>query len=139
PMADVQDASPDRVPAEVVAARLDKNVRLAAAALSDGKARLHVFLQPAIFTTAKSLSRREAKLPPTPLGIHRAEPEYYKECSRRIGERLGAGAVAANAAFTDLKTVFDRMPATEEVFLDNFHFGDRGNLAIAEAMVNAIL
>lgn len=138
-MADVQDVSSERVPPETVATRLQKNVRLAAGALAMKNARLHVFLQPAIFTSQKALSLREARLPATPLGIYRAEPEYYRECARRIGDRLGTGGEPANAAFTNLRSVFDRSPQTEEIFLDNFHFGDRGNQAIAEAMLNAIL
>jgi len=30
--------------------------------------------------------------------------------------------------------VFDGADATEEIFLDSFHFGDRGNRLLAEAL-----
>ena len=135
-MKDVQDASRGSVPASTVAARLRKNVQLGAMALSLVDARLHVFLQPDLFTTAKALTPRErAFFSPS----DRVKPDYYRECSRKIGELLGSSGIPANASFTNLHPVFDETPQTEEIFLDSFHFGDRGNLIIAQAMVDAIL
>ena len=125
PMADVQDTSSERVPPELVAARLQKNVRLASGALSLANARLHVFLQPAIVTTDKPLTQHEKGLRFGKSGYF-TDPEYYKECYQRIAALLGDRGVPANAAFTNLAGLFDRVPETQDIFLDSYHFGDRG-------------
>ena len=137
PMVDVQDASPDRVPPELVAARLQKNARLASGALSLVNARLHVFLQPAVVTTDKALTQHEKGLRFGKSGYF-ADPEYYKDCYQRIAALLGNGGLPANAAFTNLAALFDQVPATQDVFLDSYHFGDRGSLLIAQAMAETI-
>jgi hypothetical protein len=46
--------------------------------------------------------------------------------------------VPANAAFTNLAGLFDRVPETQDIFLDSLHFGDRGSLMIAQAIVETI-
>jgi len=132
-MVNVQDSSPQRVPPQTVATRLEKNVRLASAALSLENARLHVFLQPGIPTTAKALSSRERGLRDSFDGV-----AYHQECYRHIRETLGVAELPANSAFTDLTAVFDGIPETQEVFLDRFHVGDHGNRAIAKAIVDSI-
>ncbi|MGH7897819.1 MAG: hypothetical protein ACREQQ_07695 [Candidatus Binatia bacterium] len=138
-MANVQDVAKRPLPPDTVARGLEKNVRLAASALAPARARLHVFLQPAAFTSGKPLTRREAGMRPTGDWLKFSDPNYYQECSRAIGARLTEGVLPPNAEFTDLTTLFDQVPATQEIFVDSFHFGDRGNLAIAEAMAKAIL
>lgn len=135
PMVDVQDVAPDRVPPEIVAARLQKNVRLAAGALALGNARLHVFLQPAIATTGKALSPREKRMLSRFGSFMSAD--YYHDSYRHIAELLGQGQLPANTSFTDLSGRFDGIPETPEVFLDFYHFGDRGNFMIAQSMVDA--
>jgi hypothetical protein len=137
PMADVQDTSSERVPPELVAARLQKNVRLASGALSLVNARLHVFLQPAIVTTDKALTQHEKGLRFSKAGYF-TDPEYYKACYQRIAALLGDRGVPANAAFTNLAGLFDRVPETQDIFLDSLHFGDRGSLMIAQAIVEGI-
>jgi len=138
PMTDVQDASPDRVPPELVAARLQKNVRLASAALALANARLHVFLQPAIVTTGKAFTEHEKGLRFSKSGYF-TDPAYYEDCYRRIDSLLTTpGAMPANAAFTNLAGLFDQVPATQDIFLDSYHFGDRGSLLIAQAIADGI-
>ncbi len=136
PMVDVQDVSPNRVPPEIVAARLQKNVRLAASALALANARLHVFLQPAIATTSKPLSPREKKVL-SRFGTF-LNAGYNQDAYRHIAKLLGTGGLPPNASFTDLSGLFDAIPETPEVFLDFYHFGDRGNFMIAQSMVDAI-
>jgi hypothetical protein len=136
-MADVQDASSDRVPPELVAARLQKNVRLSSAALALVNARLHVFLQPAVVTTDKALTQHEKGLRFAKSGYF-TDPEYYKDCYQRIAALLGNGGVPANAAFTNLAGLFDQVPATQDIFLDSYHFADRGSLLIAQAIAETI-
>jgi hypothetical protein len=137
PMADVQDASSERVAPELVATRLQKNVRLASGALALVNARLHVFLQPAIVTTDKALTPHEKGLRFSKAGYF-TDPEYYKDCYQRIAALLGDRGVPANAAFTNLAGLFDRVPETQDIFLDSLHFGDRGSLMIAQAIVETI-
>lgn len=137
PMADVQDASSERVPPELVAARLQKNVRLASGALSLVNARLHVFLQPALVTTDKALTLHEKGLRFSKSGYF-TDPEYYKDCYQRIAALLGNGGVPANAAFTNLAGLFDQVPATQDIFLDGCHFADRGSFLIAQAIAETV-
>lgn len=136
-MTDVQDASSERVPPELVAARLQKNVRLASGALALANARLHVFLQPAIVTTDKALTAHEKGLRFGKSGYF-TDPEYYKACYQHIDALLGNGGVPANAAFTNLAGLFDHAPETQDIFLDSYHFGDRGSFLIAQAIAEAI-
>lgn len=137
PMIDVEETASSPVAPELVAARLQKNVRLAAAALAFAHARLHVFLQPSIVTSQKALSPREQSLRDAKVGYFK-DHDYYKACYRRIDELFGDSPPAPNAAYTNLAGIFDAVPATDEVFLDGAHFGDRGNLRIAQAIVDAI-
>ena len=44
----------------------------------------------------------------------------------------------ANAAFTNLAGLFDQVPATQDIFLDSYHFADRGSLLIAQAIAETI-
>jgi hypothetical protein len=137
PMTDVQDVSPGAVPPALVAARLEKNVRLGATALGMTGARYHVFLQPAIVTTKKSLSAREKAMRYGKSGYFKSA-EYYQNCYRAIDEALRGTALPANASYTNLSEVFDNLPDKDEVFLDSYHFGDRGNYLIARAIVDAL-
>lgn len=135
PMADVQDASTTSVPPEQVAARLRKNILLASGALSMADARYHVFLQPAIVTTGKRLGPRETKW--TRSGYFR-DPAYYRQCYGKIDELLRSSPLPSNVAYTNLSGIFDELPEEQDVFLDSYHFGDRGNDQIATAIVAAL-
>jgi hypothetical protein len=136
PMADVGDVAPKPVAPEAVAARLKKNFDLAAVALAMSHARLHVFLQPNIVTTRKPLSKSEAKISAritfAPFGGRRLD--YYGGCRTRIGAAFRKDLLPANVSYSDLSEVFDSVPQDETVFLDSFHFGDRGNSIIAAAI-----
>ena len=93
-----------------MAARLQKNVRLAAGALALANARLHVFLQPAIATTGKPLSTREKKML-SRFGSFMSAG-YNQDAYRHIAKLLGTGGLPANASFTDLSGLFDAIPET---------------------------
>jgi len=140
PMADVEDVALKPVPPEVVAARLRKNFDLAALALSMSRARLHVFLQPNIVTTRKALSKSEEKISArityAPFGGLRRD--YYGGCRTQIDAIFRQDDVPANVAYTDLSEVFDGVAQQDTVFLDSFHFGDRGNAIIADAIEKAL-
>jgi hypothetical protein len=136
-MVDVQDASSTPVPPELVAQRLRKNVLLASYALSLSGARYHVFLQPGITTTGKRLSPRERQMRFAKSGYFR-DAHYFEDVYGRIDERLRGEALPPNTAYTNLRTVFDVLDEHADVFVDAFHFGDRGNEIIATAIVDAL-
>ncbi len=136
-MTDVQDVSPSPVPPALVAARLEKNVLLDATALGMAGARFHVFLQPAVLTTKKALSAREKAMRFGKSGYFK-NAEYYQDSYGAIDQALRGAALPANASYTNLSGVFDDLPDKDEVFLDSYHFGDRGNYLIAKAIVDAL-
>jgi hypothetical protein len=137
PMVDVEDVSPDPVAPEIVAARLQKNVILAAKALAMSNARYHVFLQPSITTTRKRLSPREKGLRFARTGYF-TSAEYHQRSYGEIDSRLTSGGMPSNTAYTNLSGMFDEIPEEQDIFLDSFHFGDRGNYLIAKEIGAAL-
>ena len=82
---------------------------------------------------------------------HLLAPEYalkvYFEDDHLDTKALGGVAWSIPTVMTpfvgyapaaDLNGIFDHAPQDPSVFLDSFHFGDRGNLAVAQAMVDSI-
>ena len=140
-MTDVADVVPQALSPDVFAARLKKNFDLAAFALSESNARLHVFFQPSVVTTRKPFSRSERRISGglkfAPGGGLRID--YHTACREKLREAFRTEALPANVSFTDLTEVFDDVPAGETVFLDAFHVGDRGNSIIAEAIAKTLL
>lgn len=118
------------VTAELVAYRLEKNARLGAQALQHVNADWIFFLQPTLSVTNKALSSREKAFIP-------ASKNYFVQCYQLMSFRL-AGLQHENFEFVDLSKVFDGYRATDEIFLDQFHFGDKGNAVVAEAMFSAL-
>ena len=45
---------------------------------------------------------------------------------------------ASNFQFDDASNIFDSMTDAENVFIDQYHFGDRGNKVIAEGIFSTI-
>lgn len=121
-----------KVNPEQVAARLKKNVVLGATALNQGgvKADWIYFLQPNLAATKKALSARESE-------FLTSSRDYYIQSYARIGKALRALQLP-NFTFVDLSSLFDLRGQGDEVFLDQFHFGDIGNEAIATAMAREV-
>jgi GDSL-like Lipase/Acylhydrolase family len=126
-----------RVPPDVVGARLAKNVRLALAALEPTGVPYAFALQPTLAATHKQLSAREAAK------VHSRDardPErgpYFQNCYAAM-ERELPRLDASGLHYVDLTGVFDADGPEQEIFLDSYHFGDRGNRRIAEALFAAI-
>jgi hypothetical protein len=137
PMTDVQDVSPSPVPPPLVAARLEKNVLLASAALQMAHAHYHVFLQPAVVTTKKPLTIREKMMLQGKSGYFK-NAEYYQQSYAAIDEAMRSASLPSNTSYTNLSGVFDTSPREDEIFLDSYHFGDRGNYLLAKAIVDAL-
>lgn len=119
---------PQPVPVQTVAYRLEKNVRLGAHALQGVD--WVFFLQPTLSVSKKSLSSREKDF----LSNSR---EYYVHCYQAIAASL-SGVSLKNFKFIDLSGVFDRYGAEDDMFLDQFHFGDKGNAVIAHAILTSL-
>lgn len=118
------------VPAATVAYRLEKNVRLGAHALQGVKVNWVFFLQPTLSVTRKPLSIREKAFLST-------SKDYFVESYELIASRLSAVALN-NFKFVDLSGVFDGYESKDDLFLDQFHFGDKGNTVIARAMFETL-
>ena len=67
------------------------------------------------------------------------DPAYYQRCYGAIDALLRGGPLPDNVAYTNLRGIFDALPADQDVFLDSYHFGDRGNDLIARAIAQALL
>jgi len=123
---------PQPVAVDDVVYRLEKNAQLAASALNAVGARYVFALQPTLATTGKELSPREhAHAERESLGPRSVD--YFVACYARFQERLGAAAWPG-FTFVDASTAFDEHAATDEIFLDTCHFGDRGYRILADRL-----
>ncbi len=130
PLPNVVPPAGDPVEPAVVAERLEKNVRIAAFALSLEGVPYVFALQPNLHATGKELSARERELV-SPLR------DYGRRCYDEIRRRLSA-VDADNFRFVDLSGVFDSLGPDQEIFIDSYHFGDRGNEVLARALAGAL-
>ncbi len=121
----------------IVAQRLVKNVRLGFCALSGQKTWYVFALQPTLPITGKSLTKREKHI------LHLAKKhfegfeEYFKECYARIDVGLRS-LQEEKYRYINLSGVFDGIGDQEEIFVDSYHFGDKGNEIIAQQLFSRI-
>lgn len=127
-----QPAIPDNVPIDpqpvapsLVAERLLKNVRISTFALSEKKVDYVFVLQPTLAVTNKKLTPREK--------ARVVQQDYFRESYARMANGLAA-LHGDYYRFIDLSGVFDGAGEQDEIFLDSYHFGDRGNERIAESI-----
>lgn len=133
PMTDVI-AGPAPVDPATVATRLEKNVRLSAMALGWKGARYVFVLQPAIALTTKPLSPREQKLRASLLP---PALENFTKSFQQIESRLSS-LPSDEVLFLNQSDAFAGLTATDEIFLDSYHFGDRGNAIVAKKIADGI-
>lgn len=126
-MPPVATAKEAPVPPAQVARRLAKNVGLARCALADAGIPYVFALQPSLPVSKKPLSDYEAAF------LQQPWIEHFQAAYGLIDEILAARE-SVGFGFINLAPVFDGAGATEEIFLDSFHFGDRGNRLLAEAL-----
>ena len=131
PMSDVV-APPTTIDPALVAARLEKNVRLSITALALKNTRYVFALQPALAIGTKPLSPREQKLrakfqPPA--------VENFTKSYQEIRSRL-ASIHDDHFQYLDQSDGFAGLRSTDEIFLDSYHFGDKGNRIIAERIAS---
>ena len=115
---------PEKVAPSLVAKRLSKNVKLSSFALSLEGTDYVFVLQPTLAVTGKQLTTREAAK------VNKESQEYFKQCYTQIEEALGAFA-ADNYHYVSLTNVFDTLGNQEDIFIDSYHFGDKGNEIVA--------
>ena len=109
---------------------MEKNVKLGAYALRNVEKDWVFFLQPTLSVTKKALSSREKAFIPK-------SKDYYLLCYQAIASKLSS-LEQENFKFVDLSGVFDGLEAKDEIFIDQFHFGDKGNAIIANAIFSAL-
>lgn len=118
----------------LVAARFDKNVRLAAAALELAHARLLVVLQPTLSVSHKARSARERAIGDGQLAEVSA---YFVRCYEALRARMGAASIPG-VTWSDRSSVFDALGAGDEIFIDDYHFADRGSELVARAIAGDV-
>lgn len=119
-----------QVPPETVAQRLVKNIHLGAYAMSLVKKPWVFFLQPTLAVSGKPLTAREQS-------FLNDSKTYYQACYRAMQQHLNKIDID-NFSYISLADVFDTLAHDEDIFLDSFHFGDKGNAIIAKAMFNEL-
>jgi hypothetical protein len=119
------EINPNGVSPAMVAERLLKNIRISAFALSEKNADYVFVLQPNLTTTSKKLTEREG----TKLKV--SEQSYFRDCYVLLVKGLNS-LQGRNFQFIDLSGAFDSLKENEDIFIDSYHFGDRGNQKIAE-------
>lgn len=134
-LTDVAYKEPAPVAAEVVADRLERNVRLADHVLSLRDVPYVFFLQPALPLSRKPLTDRERAWLDS--DKEKEVVPYWRQCAATVRSRLSALRLPG-FHFVDCTGALDDAGRTE-VFLDSVHFGDRGNRRCAEAMLAELL
>jgi lysophospholipase L1-like esterase len=118
----------------IVAARLARNVTIVSDFLYRENIPYIFALQPTLAATHKQLTEREEKHLAFQ-GSHTSG--YFKQCYDLIKSNL-ENVGSPKFLFMDLTSVFDEM-GREDVFIDMFHFGDKGNRIIAKQLAEEIL
>jgi lysophospholipase L1-like esterase len=125
---------PSRQPVkpETVAARLKKNVDLSVFALSRQRIPYLFALQPTLTAGSKPLTAREEDMLRKKSRKNPGHRDYFRSCYLAIDTVLSSAA-RGDFHYLNLAAVFDQN-AGEEIFIDSYHFGDRGNELIARAI-----
>lgn len=117
------------IPPYLVAERLIKNVKLSSFSLSQKQVDYVFFLQPTLAVTGKSLTKREQE--------SLRDQEYFQKCYTQI-DTLLQDMKANNFRYFNLTDAFDNINNQEDIFIDSYHFGDKGNEIIAENIYHQI-
>jgi hypothetical protein len=124
---EVAPFSKKRVPPRLVSRRLLKNVKLSSYVLAQEDVDYMFFLQPTLAASAKALSKREQQRKDS------TPSAYFEKCYSIIDRNLRRFS-RENFRYINLNTVFDDLGAEHEIFIDSYHFGDKGNEIIARGI-----
>ncbi len=139
PMTEVVTLDNHPVAPSLVTDRLEENVRLSAFALGL-KGIPYVFcLQPALPVTKKPLTEAEQDRQRSLTTIDKSisGQSYFLRCYAEIDARLAALKIS-NFSYVNLSDSFDAMDTADRIFLDSYHFGDKGNALIARSLFNRL-
>ena len=125
----IPSVTPEDIPPPEVARKLVKNVKLSTSALAQTDVDYVFVLQPTLATTGKRLTGRERK--------YLRYRDYFRDCYGRIDSAL-RDMHADNFTYINLAGVFDRMGEQEDIFLDSYHFGDKGNEMVARQIYSQL-
>ena len=129
PIPEVTQIDPREIAPYLVAKRLIKNVKLSSFALSQNNVDYVFLLQPNLAVTGKSLTERERK--------SLKYQDYFQKCYAQIDSVL-RDFDADNYNYINLANVFDNINDHEDIFIDSYHFGDKGNEIVAESIYHKV-
>ncbi len=127
PPIDVTDTNEVPVQPYLVAKRLLKNTRISNFALSLNNVKYLFCLQPNLAASNKKLTAWEKE-------CLSDEKNYFVECYKEINKNL-ENFKDDNFSYINLSAMFDDVPSSETIFVDSYHFGDKGNEMIAEKIL----
>lgn len=134
---DVTRTNSKSVPPEIVARRLLKNVSLSWFALKQEDIPLLFVLQPSLAVTGKALTSREQTVLNSRIKQHRNHVKYFQLCYAKISAALRSFN-GDGYRFVSMAGIFDQLQADNEMFIDSYHFGDKGNQIIAHKIYTEI-
>ena len=108
------------------AARIVKNVTLSSYVLSLNKAKYFFFLQPTLAVSKKGLTDNERRHLADKKEKHQKEKAYFLRCYAHMNSSLKKLKID-NFRFFNLSDIFDDTDENEDIFIDSYHFGDKGN------------
>lgn len=126
PSADVAPLASEPVEPGEVGVRFERNQRLAWYASAASGASYVVALQPCLHVTESS-RRAPAE----------GEPSYFVACFEQMRRRMRELKLQ-RWSFADLTPLFDADHGREHLYLDSYHFGDKGNRRIADSLAEAV-
>ncbi len=126
PSTDVAPLAAEPVEPGEVGVRFERNQRLAWYASAAAGASYVVALQPCLHVTESS-----RRAPPE------GEASYFVACFDQLRRRM-LELKLQRWTFVDLTPLFDSDHGREHLFLDSYHFGDKGNGRIAEALLESV-
>lgn len=139
PMTDIVTNESHPIAPSLVAERLVRNVRMSAFALSLTNVRYVYCLQPTLALTKKPLDEAEhhnlvtlATIDHTITGSN-----YFSQCYGLMDSQLSAIKLD-NFVYVNLTDVFDTQKTPDRLFLDCYHFGDKGNAMIARGLFDRL-
>ena len=122
---------------KLVAQRLWKNLDINAYVLANINSTYVFCLQPTLAVTNKKLSSREQKIIETRKKTFPDQISYFRESYTAIDNILEKQK-PSKLHYVNLSKIFDELTAKEEIFVDSYHFGDKGNEIIANNIFSRI-
>jgi hypothetical protein len=122
----IPESEPSPEDSSLVAARIVKNVTLSSYVLSLKNTTYFFFLQPSLAVSKKGLTDNERLLLDDKKEKHQKEKAYFAECYSKMDSSL-KNLKIDNFRFVNLSDIFDDTDEGEDIFVDSYHFGDKGN------------